>query len=71
MVWFILARGLFISAVGYSAYQLQPFADGGVVPNVAFGSALGAQIGPTPVATAVDGRPRSQTAPSIVAAGQG
>ena len=44
MVWFILARGLFISAVGYSAYQLQPFADGGVVPNVAFGSVLGALI---------------------------
>jgi uncharacterized protein YacL len=44
MLWFTLARGLFITAVGYSAYQLQPFADGGVVPNVAFGSALGALI---------------------------
>ena len=44
MVWFILARGLFVSAVGYSAYQLQPFAEGGVAPNIAFGIVLGALV---------------------------
>ena len=44
MAWFILARGLFIAAVGYSAYQLQPVAGGGVVPNIAFGGVLGALI---------------------------
>ena len=44
MLWFILARGLFITAVGYSAYQLQPFADGGIAPNIAFGVVLGALI---------------------------
>ena len=44
MLWFILARGLFITAVGYSAYQLQPFADGGIAPNIAFGVVLGALV---------------------------
>ena len=44
MLWFILARGLFITAVGYSAYQLQPFADGGIAPNIAFGVVLGSLI---------------------------
>ena len=44
MLWFILARSLFITAVGYSAYQLQPFADGGIAPNIAFGVVLGALI---------------------------
>ena len=44
MAWFVLARGLFIATVGYSAYQFQPVAGGGVVPNVAFGVVLGALI---------------------------
>ena len=44
MVWFMLARGLFIAAVGYSAYQLQPVAGDWVVPNVAFGVVLGVLI---------------------------
>ena len=26
MAWFVLARVLFVAAVGYSAYQLQPLA---------------------------------------------
>jgi uncharacterized protein YacL len=43
MAWFVLARGLFIAAVAYSAHQLQPVA-GGVVPNIAFGGVLGALI---------------------------
>src|SRR5215216_5426570 len=40
MTWFVLARVLFIAAVGYSAHQLQPFA-GGVLPNLALALALG------------------------------
>jgi uncharacterized protein YacL len=43
MTWFVLARVLFIGAVGYSASQLQPL-PGGVVSNVAFGIVLGAVI---------------------------
>ena len=43
MTWFVLARVLFVAAVGYSAYQLQPVA-GGLLPNLAFGSVLGALI---------------------------
>jgi uncharacterized protein YacL len=40
MAWFALARVLFVAAVAYSAYQLQPV-DGGLLPNVLFGSVLG------------------------------
>ena len=40
MAWFILVRVLFVAAVGYSAYRLQPI-DGGVLANLAFGLALG------------------------------
>src|ERR671912_1718683 len=40
MAWFVLARILFVAAVGYSAYQLQPLI-GGAVANVAFGLVLG------------------------------
>src|SRR5919108_4841712 len=43
MAWFVLARVLFVAAVAYSAYSLQPV-EGGLVPNVAFGSALGILI---------------------------
>jgi uncharacterized protein YacL len=43
MTWFALARVLFVAAVAYSAYQLQPV-DGGVVPNLIFGSVLGALV---------------------------
>jgi len=41
MAWFMLARVLFIAAVGYLAYQLQPVTWGGLVANVAFGVVLG------------------------------
>ncbi len=40
MAWFVLARVLFVAAIGYSAYQLQPLL-GGAVANVAFGLVLG------------------------------
>jgi uncharacterized protein YacL len=43
MAWFALARGLFVAAVGYSAYQLQPLGPDTVL-NVAFGSVLGLLI---------------------------
>ena len=44
MAWFILARALFVAAVGYTAYQLEPVATGSVVQNVAFGTMLAALI---------------------------
>ena len=44
MAWFILARSLFVSSVGYAAYQLQPVARGGAPVNVAFGVVLGTLI---------------------------
>ena len=44
MAWFVLARALFVAAVGYTAYQLEPVAVGGPVPNVAFGVVLAALI---------------------------
>jgi uncharacterized protein YacL len=44
MAWFVLARGLFIASVAYTAYQLEPVAWGGAPGNVAFGVALGALI---------------------------
>jgi uncharacterized protein YacL len=40
MAWFVLARVLFVAAVGYSAFQLQPLA-AGVIPNILFGLVLG------------------------------
>jgi uncharacterized protein YacL len=40
MAWFVLARVLFVAAIGYSAYQLQPLI-GGAFANVAFGLVLG------------------------------
>jgi uncharacterized protein YacL len=40
MAWFVLARVLFVAAVGYSAYQLQPLA-GGAPGNIGFGLVLG------------------------------
>ena len=43
MAWFVLARIVFIAAVGYSAHQLQPLA-GGPLLNVAFGLVLGLLI---------------------------
>ncbi|HEY6360620.1 MAG TPA: PIN domain-containing protein [Vicinamibacterales bacterium] len=43
MAWFVLARLLFIAAVGYSAYQLQPLS-GGALPNLEFGTIMGALI---------------------------
>jgi uncharacterized protein YacL len=43
MAWFVIARLLFIAAVGYSAYQLQPLS-GGPLPNLEFGTVMGALI---------------------------
>jgi uncharacterized protein YacL len=43
MAWFVLARVLFVAAVGYSAYQLQPLA-GGIFSNVTFGIIVGVLI---------------------------
>jgi uncharacterized protein YacL len=39
MAWFVLARVLFVAAVAYSAYQLQPLA-GGPLANLGFGAVL-------------------------------
>ncbi|MBI4885517.1 MAG: PIN domain nuclease [Acidobacteria bacterium] len=44
MAWFILARAVFVAAVGYSAYQLQPVSSGGPVPDVLFGLVLAGLI---------------------------
>jgi uncharacterized protein YacL len=43
MAWFVLARVLFVAAVGYSAYQLQPLV-AGAFPNTLFGIVIGALI---------------------------
>jgi len=40
MAWFAIARLLFVAAVGYSAFQLQPLL-GGAVVNTGFGLVLG------------------------------
>jgi uncharacterized protein YacL len=40
MAWFVLARVLFVAAVGYSAHQLEPLI-GGAFPNTVFGVLLG------------------------------
>ena len=43
MAWSVLARSLFIAAVGYSAFQLHPLAAGGL-SNIEFGILLGILI---------------------------
>jgi uncharacterized protein YacL len=43
MAWFALARVLFVAAVSYSAYQLQPLGPDTLL-NIAFGSVLGLLI---------------------------
>ena len=43
MSWFVLARVLFIAAVGYSAFQVEPFALG-AAGNIAVGLGVGAGI---------------------------
>ena len=43
MAWFVFARVLFVAAIGYSAYQVQPLA-AGVLVNAAFGLLLGVAI---------------------------
>ena len=43
MAWYVVARVLFVGAVGYSAHQLQPLA-GGPLLNTAFGAVLGSLI---------------------------
>src|SRR6476620_4654659 len=43
MAWFVLARAIFVAAVGYSAFQLHPLA-AGELPNVIFGFVLGVLI---------------------------
>jgi uncharacterized protein YacL len=40
MTWSMLARALFVAAIGYTAYQIQPV-PAGIVENVAFGLVLG------------------------------
>ena len=43
MAWFVVARVLFVAAVGYSAHQLQPLALGSLL-NTLFGLVLGSLI---------------------------
>ena len=43
MAWFVIARVLFVAAVGYSAYQVHPLTGGGL-SNTEFGIVLGALI---------------------------
>jgi uncharacterized protein YacL len=43
MAWFVVARVLFIAAVGYSAHQLQPLI-GGAIVNTLFGVVLGLAV---------------------------
>ena len=43
MLWSIIARFLFIVAVGYSAYQLQPLGDD-PLPSLGFGVGLGTLV---------------------------
>ncbi len=43
MAWFVLARVLFVAAVGYSAFQLEPLV-AGAVANTSFGFVLGALV---------------------------
>jgi uncharacterized protein YacL len=44
MAWFAVARAVFVAAVGYSAYQIDPVTGVGPVLNVVFGALLGALI---------------------------
>jgi len=44
MAWFLIARVLFIGAVGYAAYQLQPLGSEEPLPNLTFGVVLGALV---------------------------
>jgi uncharacterized protein YacL len=44
MAWFALARVLFVAAVGYSAFQLEPLGPDSAFLNVAFGALLGLLI---------------------------
>jgi uncharacterized protein YacL len=44
MAWFALARVLFVTAVGYSAFQLEPLGPDSAILNVAFGLVLGLLI---------------------------
>jgi len=44
MAWFAVARAVFVAAVGYSAYQIDPLTGTGAVPNVLFGLLLGGLI---------------------------
>ena len=44
MAWFLIARFLFIGAVGYAAYQLQPLGGDEPFPNLTFGVVLGALV---------------------------
>src|ERR1044072_7549865 len=43
MAWYVVARVLFVGAVGYSAHQLQPLA-GGSLLNTVFGLIVGSLI---------------------------
>jgi uncharacterized protein YacL len=43
MAWYVVARVVFVAAVGYSAHQLQPLA-GGPLLNTVFGAVLGSLI---------------------------
>src|SRR5262245_62752856 len=43
MAWFVFARVLFVGAIGYSAYQVQPLAAGALV-NAVFGLLLGLAV---------------------------
>jgi uncharacterized protein YacL len=43
MAWYVVARVLFVAAVGYSAHQLQPLAVGSLL-NTLFGIALGSLV---------------------------
>ena len=43
MAWFLLARLLFVGAIGYSAHQLHPL-PGGPIVNTLFGAVLGLAI---------------------------
>jgi uncharacterized protein YacL len=43
MAWFVFARVLFVGAIGYSAYQVQPLAAGALI-NAVFGLLLGLAV---------------------------
>ena len=73
MAWFLLARLLFIAAVGYSAHQLQPLI-GGEVVNTLFGLVLGAavvvfeiRLRDSSVTHMIGARPRTEWLPAEIA----